>query len=101
MGTRLDLHNILCDILKTSHVYFQPPESIRMVYPAIVYTLDNIDSRPADNIKYLNMKHYMVQYISRDPDNTVVDTILKLPYSSFDRRFEVDNLYHDCIALYF
>lgn len=96
-----DLHEILCEILGSRHVYFQPPESIRMVYPAIVYSLNNISKRYANDFQYLQHRRYQVQYISRDPDEKVIDKLLELPYSSFDRRFEVDNLYHDCIQLYF
>lgn len=101
MGTRLELHDMLCDILGTNHVYFQPPSSIRMTYPAIVYELDAIFTPKADNKSYVNNRRYEVKYISRDPDNTVVDDLLELPYCSFDRRFIVDNLYHDCFDLYF
>lgn len=101
MGTRLELHEILCEKLGSRQVYFQPPESIRMKYPAIVYELDRIDSIHANDANYLNRRNYMVKYISRDPDNTVVDDILELPYSSFDRRYIVDNLYHDCFTIYF
>lgn len=101
MGTRLELHEVLCDILGTNHVYFQPPSSIRMTYPAIVYSLDYIWTPKAGDKSYLRNNRYEVQYISRDPDNEVIDMILELPYCTFDRRFVVDNLYHDCFDLYF
>lgn len=101
MGTRLDLHEILCDKLGSGQVYFQPPESIRIKYPAIVYELDNIESIHASDSKYLNLRRYLVKYISRDPDNTVIDDLLTLPYCSFDRRFIIDNLYHDCFDIYY
>lgn len=101
MGTRLELHDILCDILGTDHVYFQPPASIRMTYPAIVYSLDYIWTPKADDKSYLRNNRYEVKYISRDPDNGVIDMMLKLPYCTFDRRLVADNLYHDCFDLYF
>lgn len=101
MGTRLELHTVLCDILGSDHVYFQPPSSIRMTYPAIVYELDAIYGPNADNKTYIRNNRYAVKYISRNPDNTVIDNLLELPYCSFDRRLVVDNLYHDCFDLYF
>lgn len=101
MGTRLELHTILCDILGSNHVYFQPPASIRMTYPAIVYELDMIDGQRADDRLYLKAPRYSIKYISRDPDNNVKDELLDLPYCAFDRRFKEDNLYHDCFDLYF
>lgn len=101
MGTRLELHDVLCDILGSNHVYFQPPTSIQMKYPAIVYELDYILSPKADDKSYMHHRRYEVKYISRDPDNTVIDALLELPYCAFDRRFIADNLYHDCFDLYF
>ena len=41
---RLELHEILCTILGSRNVYFQPPESIKMNYPAIVYGLDDMQT---------------------------------------------------------
>lgn len=101
MGTRLELHEILCEKLGSRHVYFQPPESIRMVYPAIVYELDDIDTFKANDKSYILNRRYSIKYISRDPDNNVIDEIMELPYCSFSRRFIIDNLYHDCFDLYF
>lgn len=101
MGTRLELHEILCEKLGSRQVYFQPPESVRMKYPAIVYELDRIYGDHANDNVYLKHKRYAVKYISRDPDNKLIDSMLELPYCSFDRRFIVDNLYHDCFNLYF
>ena len=37
MKTRYELHEFLCEILGSRNVYFQPPESVKMKYPAIVY----------------------------------------------------------------
>ena len=50
MATRLELHSLLCKILNCPEMgnecraYFQPPESIRIRYPAIVYGLSNMSS---------------------------------------------------------
>lgn len=101
MGSRLELHEVLCNILGSRNVYFQPPESIRMQYPAIVYELEDIFGPHANDRRYINHRRYQVKYISRDPDNTVIDELLLLPYTSYDRRFAADDLYHDCIDLYF
>ena len=46
---RILFHKLLCEILscpiegEQCRCYFQPPESIKMNYPAIVYSLDDID----------------------------------------------------------
>ena len=101
MGTRLELHNILCEMLGSNHVYFQPSTSIQMTYPAIVYELDRVDGQRADDLMYTKNKRYAIKYISRDPENEMIDKMLELPYCAFDRRYKFDNLYHDCFSLYF
>ena len=37
MASRLNLHNSLIEALGTKSVYFQPPESVKLVYPCIIY----------------------------------------------------------------
>ena len=53
---RLELHELLCGLLGSRHVYFQPPESVKMRYPAIVYNLDYIENKHADDGVYLSKK---------------------------------------------
>ena len=56
---RLAFHNLLCEILscpiegEQCRCYFQPPESIKMNYPAIVYSLDDVDKTYANDGVYL------------------------------------------------
>ena len=101
MSTRLDLHELLCEILGSEHVYFQPPESIRMQYPAIVYSRDDIENRPANNKPYIQSTAYNVIVIDADPDSEIVDRVSKLPMCTFDRHYAADNLNHDSFTLYF
>ena len=58
MRSRLELHDILVEILGSRCVYFQPPEKVKMNYPCIVYELSKIKSTMADNKRYLNTKRY-------------------------------------------
>ena len=44
MASRLDLQTFLEELLESKNVYFQPPESVKMKYPAIVYALDDIEN---------------------------------------------------------
>lgn len=101
MGTRLDLQALLEEKLGSRNVYFQPPESIRIAYPAIVYSLSNIEQRFADDRTYHNWKRYLVTYISTNPDDPMVDSMMEIPKCSFDRRYVSDNLYHNTFNLYF
>ena len=101
MGNRLDLHELLCNILGSRNVYYQPPASIQMKYPAIVYSRDNVFNRHGDNIPYMQSVSYQVTVIDKDPDSMIVSDISKLPYCRFNRHFTSDNLNHDVFTLYY
>ena len=101
MGSRLKLHEILCEILGTRSCYFQPPASVRMQYPAIIYSRKDIEKRPADDSTYRKLQSYEVILIDKNPDSKYVEKIFDLPYCSFDRHYESDNLNHDVFTLYF
>lgn len=101
MNTRLELHEKLCEILGSRNVYFQPPETIRMQYPAIVYSRDDIENDHANNGVYTQSTAYQIIVIDPDPDSEVVGKISKLPKCTFDRHYAADNLNHDSFTLYF
>ena len=98
---RLELHSKLEGLLGSKNVYYQPPASVKMVYPAIRYSKARIDSKHANNKKYLNKTLYDVVVIDSMPDNPVIEKILELPHSSHDRWYAADGLNHDVIKLYY
>ena len=91
---RKDLHKILVKILGSNNVYFNPPDNVRMSYPAIVYNLDDIDNQHADNNVYCQRKTYNVTVIDSNPDSKISEEISLLPIASFDRNFRADGLNH-------
>lgn len=101
MASRLELHEVLCKILGSRNVYFQPPASVKMQYPAIVYERSDIENVFANNNPYLQSLVYEVTVIDKNPDSEIVTEISKLPMCRFDRHFAVDNLNHDVFTLYF
>lgn len=102
MASRLELQTELETLLGSRNVYFQPPESKRIEYDAIVYHRDNITHRHADNKNYFMMDCYELTIIYRDPDSELAKKILEhFEYSSFGRHFTSDNLNHDVITLYY
>ena len=101
MHKREALQVKLEQILGTNNVYFQPPESVKMHYPAIVYERDDIYSRSADNKNYTNVIKYVVTLIDKDPNSSIIYKILKLPMCSFSRHFTNNNLNHDVFELYY
>jgi hypothetical protein len=101
MGDRLELQTLFENLLESRNVYFQPPESLQIKYPAIVYELNNIRSKFADGGTYLFNSEYLVTVIDKDPDSSIVVKVLTLPMCRFDRHFESDNLNHYVFVLYF
>ena len=127
MGLRTDLHNRLCLLLASlgsnywgvtqplpgktlaetvlieasKHVYYQPPENIKMLYPCILYEKDRHDVRHADDNRYIDWPKYTATVIDRNPEGRIPDKLLTLQYCSFDRRFINDNLYHDVFTIYY
>ncbi len=101
MATRQDLQSRFEEILGSTNVYFQPPESIKLKYPCIIYSLADIYTRNADDKHYTMQKVYNISVISRDPDNTIAQSIMGFPKTIFDRRYVADNLYHDILTMYY
>lgn len=97
---RYQLQKKLEEILGSSNVYFQPPSTIKMKYPAIVYQLERIDGRYADNLPYSRHKAYQVTWIGDDPDDDTPDKIGLLPMSSWSRFYISDNLNHHVYRVY-
>ena len=100
MAGRPSLQIILEEILKTRNVYFQPPENVRMNYPAIVYSLGHIDKLRANDATYKLLTAYEIVLIDKNPDTEFLAPILALPYCSFDRFYRADNLNHWVFTLY-
>ena len=100
MADRLELHSVLQELLGSSNVYYQPPESIKMQYDAIRYSKKTIDSKYANDRKYSMIGCYEIIVISRLPDNPVIKKLLSLPYCSYDRHYIADNLHHDVLTIY-
>lgn len=101
MANRLDLQTLLEEFLGSPEVYFQPPASVHMQYPAIIYSRSDIENVHADNSVYKQHHAYEVIVIYKDPDSTLPLSLSQLPLCRFDRHYVADNLYHDVFTLYF
>ena len=106
MAKRLELNERLCEIINITepdgdrHVYFQPPESRKMKYPAIRYTLSKIRTNKANNQLYHSNRGYSVTLIDKNPDSGYVDKILEIPCCSFNNHYVADNLNHFNFTIY-
>lgn len=98
---RLSLHSLLVSILGSPNVYFQPPPTVKMNYPCIVYKLDEMEAMYADDRRYFNSKRYLVTVVDKNPDTKTPDKILELRYCSFESHFIAENLNHYVCSLYY
>lgn len=101
MASRIDLQAKLEELLELRHVYYQPPENVKMEYPAIRYSKKKPDVKRANNKIYTKTNCYEVIVISRKPDEPVIGKIEELPMCEWDNHYVVDNLNHDVFTLYF
>lgn len=104
--SRIDLHNIFVDLLETkseteTRVYFQPPATIKLKYPCIIYKRSNRRDFFSNNRKYLGMMRYDVTIVDKNPDSDIPEKVAQLPYTEFSSHFTVDGLNHDIYTIYF
>lgn len=107
MERRLKLQQVLEDLLGSRNVYFQPPPSVKMKYPAIVYDIGelgfrtNLSTAYANSELYALRKTYTVTVIDANPDTKIPDKLQhSLEYCSFARAFQADSLNHYVFTLY-
>lgn len=101
MADRTELQELLETLLGSKAVYFQPPTSIKLVYPCIIYERSKITSTFANDHPYNHDKEYTIMVITKDPDSDIPDKIANLDKTSFDRHYVADNLYHDTFTIFF
>ena len=99
--TRIEFHNKLIELFGSNNVYYQPPENLKMEYPAIRYSKSDMEDIYANNIKYISRDVYDLVVIDKKPDNPVIKKLLELPYSEFDRHYVADGLNHDIIRIFY
>lgn len=102
MKTRLELHEELCSLLGSRNVYFQPPENVKIHYPAIIYSLDTPEMQYADNLVYQRFKRYRVLIVAKDPEFGLADVFYKhFEYCRQERPYSAENLNHWPFALFY
>lgn len=102
MGSRLELHDEFQEELGSSNVYFQPPASVLMKYPAIRYNGSGYSVDHANNRIYRSMKRYEGVVITQDPDSDIVERLMRrFQYISVGNQYVADNLYHFPFTLYY
>lgn len=101
MDRRHKLHTELLT-LGASKTLFQPPPSVMLTYPAIIYTRKSTYTTNADNKTYTGQRLYQIEVIDPDPDSPLIDAILnKFQMIKHVNNFKANNLNHDVFDLYY
>nr|DAY36821.1 MAG TPA: tail completion protein [Caudoviricetes sp.] len=100
MRTYRDLLHMLQQAVQHYQVYFQPPENLKITYPAVIFHLSKIEIDHASDVPYKGAKEYSVTLITKDPEPDVIDEILKIPYSSLDTTYISDGMNHFVFTVY-
>lgn len=98
MLTRFELHQELLKFCK--NVYFQPPATVKMHYPAIVYSIDYLENRHADNDIYNQGTRYIITIIDEDPDSKIFEAFKTYRRARFSRAYTADQLNHYVFTIY-
>lgn len=101
MAGRLQLQEELERLLERDSVYFQPPATVALRYPAIVYSRSDIVNNFADNLVYNQYDRYKVITISRDPDDSIVRKISLMPTCRFETYYAKDGLNYNVFEIYY
>lgn len=101
MASRLELHTLLCEILGSNHCYYQPPETVKLVYPCIIYELNTFHVDHANNRPYISKKKYSITLIDKKVDSPIIDKLLGLPLCTFDHPYTANNLNHYLFNIYY
>lgn len=107
MARRHELHDELKAMnaeleLGVKKILFQPPPSVQLEYPAIIYTRKSTFTTNADNRNYSGHTLYQIEVIDPDPDTPIVSALLnKFQMIKHVNNFKTSNLNHDVLNLYY
>lgn len=102
MAGRLELHEKLKALIDNDNVYFQPPASVQLSYPCVIYSIGSGDAKYANNKVYKYTHKYELLFIYKRPTIDVIEKVMEeLPMCKIDRVYITDNLNHYAFNLFY
>lgn len=98
MASRIELDKIL-NSLGARKVYFQPPESIKIEYPAIIYSRKTINNTYANDDVYMQNVEYSVNVIDTNPDSEIVKKLSRIKHCRHTNHYVSSNLNYDSFVI--
>ena len=107
MGRRLDLHHALKQAYEEStnktsdkKIWYQSPGNTKLIYPCIIYKLNDMPPIFANNNPYKIEHEYELTVIDSDPNSPLRERIAQFPKCRMTNSFESDNLHHYVFQIY-
>lgn len=102
MDRRLELQSKLESVIGNSNVYFQPPASIKLSYPCVIYSIGSGDAKYATNKVYRYTHSYEVIFICKKPTLSIIEQMMnEFEMCKLTRSYSADNLNHYAFSLYY
>lgn len=99
---RLEMQAIFEEVLGSSEVYFQPPETLKMSYPSIRYVRASARTFKSDDALYHFRQGYTVTLIEYDPDSDLAKRLLDIfKFARIDSYYRSDGLNHTKMTIYY
>lgn len=99
MNNRPDLSKLLHTICE--NCYYQPPETLQLKYPCIIYERSSINNVHASDDVYLQGTSYQVIVVDKNPDSEIVDKVSRIPTARHTRHYVSDKLNHDVFTIFY
>jgi len=97
---RLELHSKLVSLCP--NVYFQPPSTVTLKYPCIIYNKAPKNTFYGNDGLYISKQGYSIIVIDKNPDSVIADNIENsFLYCTVSQYYVVDNLNHTTLTLYY
>lgn len=98
---RLKMHKAFESLPGVKKVYFQPPPTVRMEYPCIVYSRSGGTTSFSNDHPHNFRRRYTAIIIDPNPDSVIPDVFaMTFPMCTADRHYTADNLNHDVFTIY-
>lgn len=100
MDKRLALHTKLLTFC--TNVYFQPPETMKLQFPCILYFKTSVPASYANDLIYKYKQGYTVTVVDKDPDSEIAYDIMKnFEYCRIDSFYKSEGLNHTKLTIYY
>lgn len=100
MADRKDFHKKLEQAFGCK-CYFQPPETLKLTYPCVVYAFERFDTRRANNLNYIINERYKISFLHKDADNgTVKQVMRKFEKIAHVQHYITNGVYNDVYFIY-